>query len=199
MAKLPATATWDPQDEPFTPVKNTQALDEPKLLASSPSCTHIPCVLNLRAPNQHAYSLCALKTPRPLTKILSGKEGAATPSAVSKLRDCHYNLTRNGGVYNGGGNKDLSQVTCYNRRKRGHYAKNCPEPQDRRLKMLTTVLATSTSIVKAHPKPAWECVLCIQYSAQFRNNQVSMYTLFGFGSEVNATTPNYTLKLGLGA
>ncbi|MCJ1343753.1 hypothetical protein MMC31_001950 [Peltigera leucophlebia] len=36
---------------------------------------------------------------------------------------------RNGGARNGGASKDLSQVTCYNCRKKGHYAKDCPEPE----------------------------------------------------------------------
>lgn len=54
-------------------------------------------------------------------------------------------------------------------------------------------------MIKANPKAPWERVPCIQYPVQFRNNQVSMHTLFGSGSEVNATTLAYTLKLGLGA
>lgn len=118
MAKSRATGTWDPRDEPFASVENTQAPDEPKPSRSSPSLR----INFLRFQNTETSDK---KSRRERKQQRRQDEGRGRNSGTPAAR---VNTPRTPKARNGA-RKGLSQMTCYNCRKKGRYAKNCPEPQ----------------------------------------------------------------------
>ena len=72
----------------------------------------------------------------------------------------------------------------------------CQAKKRQQLQKLVTVLATSASMTETSLKAAvLERMPYICYPVQFQEDQVQ--ALIGSGSEFNAMTPAYTLKLGL--
>ena len=69
----------------------------------------------------------------------------------------------------------------------------------RTFKKLVLVLATSTPVTEARHKNVvvLDCVPCICYPMRFKKSKVQVLALINSGSEVNAMTPAYALKLGL--
>ena len=75
-----------------------------------------------------------------------------------------------------------------------------PLAQERWLKKLVSVLATSASVTgacKEAPKVILDRVFCIHYPAQFQKDKgVTIWALIDSSSKVNAMTPSYAKKLG---
>ena len=91
---------------------------------------------------------------------------------------------------------DLADVTYYCCNKKGHYANKCTGAKKLAIISATCSLVTAASM-EDNLRPL-ERVSCIHHLLYFQKDLRGTRALINLGSKVNAMTPTYAAKLGLG-
>ena len=114
--------------------------------------------LILPQPSSRPQLLGILETsPLPLPESLREEKATLREARKDSTPVTSVNMS---GTY-GEARKDLSQVTCYNCREKGHYVRNCFEPQ-RHFRGLITV-STTIPITTASKESTLDIIPCTQY------------------------------------
>ena len=105
---------------------------------------------------------------------------------------------------NSGTRKDMSQITCFNCNKKGHYLRNCSEPRKNVLKNQYRCRRPPLqwlTLVGRLPSSG-SCAFDICYNSAKKNDEdkdKDVRALIDSGSEINIMHPAYATKLGLRA